>query len=73
MKIYLAPNTPAKFNLAGITTLRLEGVDALETHFFVEGDEFHQRIDLALAARDVLLEQAGFGEITYFPDKPFIV
>ena len=67
------PNRPPKFTQTGITTIRFEGIDALETHYSVEGDEFHQHIDLALAARDVMLAQAGFGAIKYFDDSPYKV
>lgn len=66
-------NRPPRFTQAGITTIRFEGIDALETHFDVEGREFHQKMDLALAARDALLAQAGFGEIHFFDDSPFKV
>ena len=71
----LLPRTsfPPKFNLAGITSIRFEGIDALETHFSVEGDTFHQKYDLAIQARDTLLSKAGFGHIEYFPDKPYKV
>ncbi len=62
-----------KFNLAGITSIRFEGIDALETHFEVEGDTFHQQYDLAIQARDTLLQKAGFGHIEYFADKPYKV
>ena len=61
------PNQPASFNRAGITSIRFEGIDALETHFDVGGDEYHQQMDLALAARDKLLQLAGFGEVRFFP------
>ena len=69
------PHTSAvpKFNLAGITTIRFEGIDTLETHFSVEGDIFHQQPTLAVKARDVLLEKMGFGKIEYFTDKPYKV
>lgn len=67
------PNRAANFNLAGLTSIRFEGIDALETHFSVEGDTFHQKIDLAIKARDVLLEKMGFGQVTFFADKPFKV
>jgi len=67
------PNRPPKFTQTGITTIRFEGIDALETHFSVEGDEFHQNMPLALAARDRLLAQMGFGMITYFQDLQFKV
>ena len=62
-----------KFNLAGITSIRFEGIDALETHFSVEGDTFHQKYDLAVQARDTLLAKTGFGHVEYFPDKPYKV
>lgn len=62
-----------QFNLAGITSIRFEGIDALETHFSVEGDTFHQKINLAIQARDVLLAELGFGRIEYFPDSPYKV
>ena len=62
-------NMPAQFNQAGITSIRFEGMDALETHFEVEGDGYNQKIDLALQARDVLLAKMGFGHIEYFPNS----
>ena len=67
------PNQSASFNLDGITSIRFEGIDALETHFDVAGEEFHQKLDLALTARDVLLARMGFGEIRYFAQSPFKV
>jgi endonuclease YncB( thermonuclease family) len=67
------PNRPPRFTQTGITTIRFEGIDALETHFSVEGDTFHQKMDLALAARNILLERTGFGEIQFFDDSPFKV
>lgn len=57
---------PAQLNQAGITSIRFEGMDALETHFEIEGDRYNQKIDLALQARDVLLAKMGFGHIEYF-------
>jgi endonuclease YncB( thermonuclease family) len=62
--------SPPRFTKKGITTIRFEGIDALETHFPIEGDEYHQRMDLAIAARDILLEMAGFGEVSYWDEKP---
>lgn len=47
-------------------SVRLEGIDALETHF--EGR--HQEITLANAARDKMLELMGFGAVTFWPDRP---
>lgn len=66
-------NKPPTFNQAGMTNIRFEGIDALETHFQIEGDSFHQNMGLALAARDALLAQIGFGEVTFFDDAPFKV
>lgn len=67
------PNQAARFTQSGMTSIRFEGIDALETHFDVEGQEFHQKLDLALAARDALLAEAGFGEIRFFEQRPFKV
>jgi endonuclease YncB( thermonuclease family) len=73
--VELLPRASAspKFNLAGITSIRFEGIDALETHFSVEGDTFHQKYELAIQARDTLLAIMGFGQIEYFPAKPYKV
>lgn len=67
------PNQAARFTQSGMTSIRFEGIDALETHFDVEGQAFHQKLDLALAARDALLAEAGFGEIRFFAQRPFKV
>jgi endonuclease YncB( thermonuclease family) len=67
------PNRPASFNRDGITSIRFEGIDALETHFDVGGDEYHQNLELALVARDALLAHAGFGAVTFFATRPFKV
>lgn len=67
------PNQAARFTQNGMTSIRFEGIDALETHFEVEGQEFHQKLDLALAARDALLAEAGFGEVRFFAQRPFKV
>ena len=67
------PNHAARFTQSGMTSIRFEGIDALETHFDVEGQEFHQKLDLALAARDALLAEAGFGDIRFFEQRPFKV
>ena len=67
------PNQAASFNLDGITSIRFEAIDALETHFDVAGEEFHQKLDLALTARDALLAQMGFGTVRYFAQSPFKV
>ena len=67
------PNQAARFTQSGMTSIRFEGIDALETHFDVEGEEFHQKLDLAVAARDALLAEAGFGLIRFFAQRPFKV
>lgn len=67
------PNQAARFTQSGMTSIRFEGIDALETHFDVEGQAFHQKLDLALAARDALLAEAGFGEVRFFEQRPFKV
>jgi endonuclease YncB( thermonuclease family) len=67
------PNRGAEFNGSGQVSLRFEAIDALETHFSVGGDRFHQEMGLALAARDALLAQMGFGEVKFFADRPFKV
>jgi endonuclease YncB( thermonuclease family) len=66
-------NRPARFNQRGITTIRFEGIDALETHYSVDGDEYHQEMHLALQSRDTLLEIAGFGDVSFFANAPFKV
>ena len=40
--------------------LRLDGIDALETHYTVTGEALHQPLDLARAAADRLLDFLGF-------------
>jgi endonuclease YncB( thermonuclease family) len=76
--IKFAPDTPAlvddlprpsggapDINQRGIS-VRLEAIDALETHF--EGA--HQELEGANAARDELLRALGFTNVTFFPDLP---
>ena len=67
------PNRAPAFNTAGITSIRFEGIDALETHFEGDAGEYHQHLALAIAARDQLLERAGFGEVRYFAHRPYKV
>src|SRR5690606_38845366 len=57
------------FNKKGIISLRFEAVDALELHFAGS----NQNMEWAEASRDFLLDQMGFGEVVYFPDKPAVV
>ncbi len=56
---------PPDINGRGIS-VRLEAIDALETHFA----ETHQELAGANAARDELLRLLGFTNVTFFPDLP---
>ena len=56
---------PPDINKRGIS-VRLEAVDALETHF----GETHQELAGANAARDELLSRLGFTNVVFFPDLP---
>lgn len=56
---------PAKINAHGVS-IRLEAIDALETHFVGT----HQELLGANAAREALLAQLGFTGVTFFPDAP---
>ena len=49
------------YNGGDSVQLRFEGIDALELHY----RGFHQNIDLAVKARDYVLEEAGFTDIEY--------
>jgi endonuclease YncB( thermonuclease family) len=57
--------TPPDINARGIS-VRLEAIDALETHF----GETHQELAGANAARDELLRLLGFTNIVFFDDLP---
>jgi endonuclease YncB( thermonuclease family) len=57
--------TPPDLTARGIS-VRLEAVDALETHF----SETHQELAGANAARDFLLARLGFTGVTFFADLP---
>jgi hypothetical protein len=54
---------PVHVNAAGGAQLRLDAIDALETHFAVEGATVHQPLALAHAARDALLTWVGFTRV----------
>ncbi|HEX6755940.1 MAG TPA: lamin tail domain-containing protein [Mycobacteriales bacterium] len=56
---------PPDLNSRGIS-VRLEAIDALETHF----SESHQELAGANAARDELLHRLGFTNVTFFDDMP---
>jgi endonuclease YncB( thermonuclease family) len=57
--------TPPDINARGIS-VRLEAIDALETHFA----ETHQELAGANAARDELLRRLGFTNVVFFDDLP---
>ena len=57
--------SPPDLNARGIS-VRLEAIDALETHF----GETHQELAGANGARDELLRLLGFTNVRYFPDLP---
>jgi len=57
--------TPPDLNARGIS-VRLEAIDALETHF----GETHQELAGANAARDELLRILGFTNVVFFGDQP---
>jgi Lamin Tail Domain len=57
--------TPADLNARGIS-VRLEAIEALETHF----GETHQELTGANAARDELLRLLGFTNVRFFADLP---
>jgi hypothetical protein len=59
-------NTPPDRKHLGVYSVRFEGIDALETHF----KNRHQNLELANAARDLMLQQVGFTHIEFFPDLP---
>ena len=52
------------YNLGGCVQLRFEGIDALELHY--KGAN-HQKASECVAARDRLLQLAGFTSVTYAP------
>ncbi|MEU3619925.1 hypothetical protein ABZ725_47730 [Streptomyces sp. NPDC006872] len=57
--------TPPDISARGIS-VRLEAIDALETHF----GETHQELAGANQARERLLELLGFTNVTFFEDHP---
>ena len=57
--------TPPDLGARGIS-VRLEAIDALETHF----GETHQELAGANAARDELLRILGFTNVAFFEDSP---
>lgn len=51
-------------NAGGGAQLRLDAIDALETHYAVSGAEVHQPLPLAHQARDQLLSWLGYTSVT---------
>lgn len=62
-------STPPDLNDRGIS-IRLEAIDALETHYPVGREEFHQELDGANDARDRHLELLGFEDVVFWGDLP---
>lgn len=56
------------FNRRGFVNIRLEAVDALETHF----SGYHQPLGLANAARDAMLRAAGYTEFEFHEGAPTV-
>jgi len=58
---------PAKINARGHVQLRIEAVDALETHYAPPsaGGNYHQPLGPARSARDALLQFAQIGNVTW--------
>ncbi len=54
------------FNNRGMINIRFEAIDALETHF----DGSHQDLQWALAARDFVLSETGFQNVTFKENSP---
>ncbi|MGY1670823.1 thermonuclease family protein [Geodermatophilus sp. SYSU D00710] len=50
----------------GTYSTRFEGIDTLEIHF----ENQHQDLEFAEAARDHMLQTIGFGEVTFWADRP---
>jgi len=57
---------PPAINGRGGVNVRLEAIDALETHF----ENKHQEKDGAYKARDELLRLLGFADVEFFPNNP---
>jgi hypothetical protein len=56
----------AKVNARGDVQLRIEAIDALETHYQTSGGgSFHQPFDLAKQARQRLLDFTGIGNVVW--------
>jgi endonuclease YncB( thermonuclease family) len=57
---------PAKINRRGDVQLRIEAIDALETHYQSSGGgNYHQPFDLAQQARQRLLDFAGITDVVW--------
>lgn len=74
--MWFKPNNPAylsdlegrsvDFNGGGCVQLRIEGIDALELHY---SGSNHQKTPECVDARDHLLGEAGYTEVTYAPSS----
>ncbi|HEX2913309.1 MAG TPA: thermonuclease family protein [Chloroflexia bacterium] len=57
-------------NAKRMVKVRFEGIDALETHFIVDGNEYHQHLAFANAARDHVMNRLGFQDVKFSPEHP---
>src|SRR3954453_12468193 len=56
--------TAVRRNASGVAQMRLDAIDALETHYAPPGGhELHQPLELAHAAAEGLLEWIGFSDV----------
>lgn len=56
-------------NAKGGAQLRLDGIDALETHYAAKGGVLHQPLDLAHDAANALLDWVGFRGVSRTPNE----
>jgi endonuclease YncB( thermonuclease family) len=61
----LLEGQPARLTRAGMAQLRLEGIDAVETHYRAGSKNWHQPLAPARAATDRLLELAGIRNVVW--------
>lgn len=54
-----------KLNARGHVQLRIEAIDGLETHYSAPGGVYHQPLELARAAGDLLLDFAGVRDVRW--------
>lgn len=62
--------TKPDVNSRRMVKVRFEGIDALETHFLVEGKKYYQNLTFANAARDRVLKDLGFKDVVFSSKEP---